>query len=138
MDINGRIYQEQVHFQHMHIPGETIHTDHTEQACCCAPCHCTSIIVYSGSTVPLQGRALNEVASSECKVLVVGNPCNTNALIAMENAPRLRRSNFHALMRLDENRAKCQLALKAQRFYGTVTNLCVWGNHSTTQVYSVS
>lgn len=82
----------------------------------------------------LQGQALNEVASVDCKVLVVGNPCNTNALICMENAPRLQRQNFHALMRLDENRAKCQLALKAQRPYPCVTNLCVWGNHSTTQV----
>ena len=82
----------------------------------------------------LQGQALNEVASTDCKVLVVGNPCNTNALICMENAPRLRRENFHALMRLDENRAKCQLALKAQRLYTSVTNLCIWGNHSTTQV----
>jgi len=66
--------------------------------------------------------------------LVVGNPCNTNALICMENAPRLQRKNFHALSRLDENRAKCQLALKAQRLYTSVHNLCVWGNHSTTQV----
>ena len=82
----------------------------------------------------LQGQALNEVAHPECKVLVVGNPCNTNALIAMENAPRLDRRNFHALTRLDENRAKCQLALKAERFYTSVTNTCIWGNHSTTQV----
>ena len=82
----------------------------------------------------MQGQALNEVAGRDCKVLVVGNPCNTNALICMENAPRLRRENFHALMRLDENRAKCQLALKAQRLYTSITNLCVWGNHSTTQV----
>jgi hypothetical protein len=54
-----------------------------------------------------QGRALNESADANCKALVVGNPCNTNALIAMENAPRLKRKNFHALTRLDENRAKC-------------------------------
>ena len=51
LDINGRIYQEQVHFQHMHTARASIHADHTEQICCCAPCHCTSIIVYSGSTV---------------------------------------------------------------------------------------
>ena len=57
-----------------------------------------------------QGRALNDVASSDCKVLVVGNPCNTNALIAMENAPNIPRKNFHALTRLDENRAKVRLA----------------------------
>jgi malate dehydrogenase (NADP+) len=67
-------------------------------------------------------------------VCVVGNPCNTNALIAMENAPNLDRKNFHALTRLDENRAKCQLALKAGVFYETVSNVTIWGNHSTTQV----
>ena len=77
------------------------------------------------------------MASRDCKVLIVGNPCNTNALICMENAPRLHRRNFHALMRLDENRAKCQLAHKAQRFYTAITNLCVWGNHSTTQVHYI-
>lgn len=65
---------------------------------------------------------------------VVGNPCNTNALIGMANAPDLPRRNWHALTRLDENRAKCQLALKAGKFYTSVTNMCVWGNHSTTQV----
>lgn len=70
----------------------------------------------------------------DCKVLVVGNPCNTNALICMENAPRLPRANFHALMRLDENRAKCQLALRAGRFYTSLSRVAVWGNHSTTQV----
>jgi malate dehydrogenase (NADP+) len=81
-----------------------------------------------------QGKALNEVASKNCKVLVVGNPCNTNALIAMENAPSIPRKNFHALTRLDENRAKCQLALKAGKFYTNVSRVNIWGNHSTTQV----
>jgi malate/lactate dehydrogenase len=74
------------------------------------------------------------VASKNCKVMVVGNPCNTNALIAMENAPNIPRKNFHALTRLDENRAKCQLALKAGKFYTNVSRTCIWGNHSTTQV----
>lgn len=74
------------------------------------------------------------MANKNCKVLVVGNPCNTNALIAMENAPSIPRKNFHALTRLDENRAKCQLALKSGKFYTSVTNLTIWGNHSTTQV----
>ncbi|CAK0750664.1 hypothetical protein CVIRNUC_002008 [Coccomyxa viridis] len=92
------------------------------------------LLDINGQIYQEQGRALNEVASRDCKVLVVGNPCNTNALICMENAPRLQRRNFHALMRLDENRARCQLAHKAQRFYTAITNLCVWGNHSTTQV----
>lgn len=82
----------------------------------------------------LQGKALNEVANKTCKVMVVGNPCNTNALIAMENAPSIPRKNFHALTRLDENRAKCQLALKAGKFYTNVSRVAIWGNHSTTQV----
>lgn len=82
----------------------------------------------------LQGKALNNVASRDCKVLVVGNPCNTNALIAMENAPNIPRKNFHALTRLDENRAKCQLALKSGKFYTSVSRMAIWGNHSTTQV----
>jgi malate/lactate dehydrogenase len=81
-----------------------------------------------------QGKALNEVASKNCKVMVVGNPCNTNALIAMENAPSIPRKNFHALTRLDENRAKCQLALKSGKFYTNISRVCIWGNHSTTQV----
>ena len=82
----------------------------------------------------LQGKALDKVAKKTCKVMVVGNPCNTNALIAMENAPSIPRKNFHALTRLDENRAKCQLALKSGKFYTSVTNVTIWGNHSTTQV----
>lgn len=65
---------------------------------------------------------------------MVGNPCNTNAMIAMENAPNIPRKNFHALTRLDENRAKAQLAIKSQSPHTAVTNLCIWGNHSTTQV----
>eukprot|EP00882_Tetradesmus_deserticola_P019745 GHRQ01021279.1.p1 GENE.GHRQ01021279.1~~GHRQ01021279.1.p1 ORF type:complete len:315 (+),score=120.98 GHRQ01021279.1:64-1008(+) len=81
-----------------------------------------------------QGKALDASASKNCKVLVVGNPCNTNALIAMENAPSIPRKNFHALTRLDENRAKCQLALKAGKFYTNVSRTTIWGNHSTTQV----
>lgn len=86
----------------------------------------------------LQGRALDAVAARDCKVLVVGNPCNTNALICMENAPRLPRRNFHALTRLDENRAKCQLALRAGRFYTSLSRVAVWGNHSTTLVRSAT
>jgi malate dehydrogenase (NADP+) len=74
------------------------------------------------------------VASKDCKVMVVGNPCNTNALIAMENAPSIPRKNFHALTRLDENRAKCQLALKSGKFYTSISRTAIWGNHSTTQV----
>ena len=92
------------------------------------------LLEQNGKIFVEQGKALNEVADKNCKVLVVGNPCNTNTLIAMANAPGLAKENFHALTRLDENRAKCQLALKAGVFYETVTNVTIWGNHSTTQV----
>ena len=92
------------------------------------------LLEMNGAIFVEQGKALNEVAKPTCKVCVVGNPCNTNALICMENAPNLDRKNFHALTRLDENRAKCQLALKAGVFYDTVSNVTIWGNHSTTQV----
>ncbi|XRB19017.1 malate dehydrogenase [Pseudoscourfieldia marina] len=92
------------------------------------------LLEQNGKIFVEQGKALNEVADKNCKVLVVGNPCNTNTLIAMANAPGLAKENFHALTRLDENRAKCQLALKSGVFYSTVTNVTIWGNHSTTQV----
>lgn len=92
------------------------------------------LLDINGQIFKEQGKALNAVASRDCKIMVVGNPCNTNALIGMENAPDIPRKNWHALTRLDENRAKCQLALKAGKFYTSVTNMCVWGNHSTTQV----
>ncbi|GJP66343.1 hypothetical protein CLOP_g23248 [Closterium sp. NIES-67] len=61
-------------------------------------------------------------------------PCNTNALICLKNAPKLNPKNFHALTKLDENRAKCQLALKAGVFYDKISNMTIWGNHSTTMV----
>lgn len=92
------------------------------------------LLEMNGGLFAEQGKALNEVAKKTCKVMVVGNPCNTNALICMANAPNLDRRNFHALTRLDENRAKCQLALKAGVFYESVSNVTIWGNHSTTQV----
>lgn len=92
------------------------------------------LLDINGQVFQEQGRALNAVAKRDCKMLVVGNPCNTNALIGMENAPDLDRRNWHALTRLDENRAKGLLARKAGVFYTSVTNCCIWGNHSTTQV----
>ena len=94
----------------------------------------SDLLEMNGAIFVEQGKALNEVAKPTCKVCVVGNPCNTNALICMENAPNLDRKNFHALTRLDENRAKFQLALKAGVFFDTVSNVTIWGNHSTTQV----
>ncbi len=81
-----------------------------------------------------QGKALNEVASQDCRVFVVGNPCNTNCLITMHNAPRLARENFHAMTRLDQNRGMAQLADKAGVPVSEVTNMTIWGNHSATQV----
>eukprot|EP00249_Psilotum_nudum_P017111 c26166_g7_i1 orf=396-2072(-) len=92
------------------------------------------LLDINGQIFSEQGKALNAVASNNVKVIVVGNPCNTNALICLKNAPNIPKKNFHALTRLDENRAKCQLALKAGVFYDNVSNVTIWGNHSTTQV----
>ncbi|PHT64307.1 Malate dehydrogenase [NADP], chloroplastic [Capsicum chinense] len=92
------------------------------------------LLDINGQIYAAQGKALNAVASPNVKVIVVGNPCNTNALICLKNAPNIPAKNFHALTRLDENRAKCQLALKAGVFYDKVSNVTIWGNHSTTQV----
>jgi malate dehydrogenase len=80
-----------------------------------------------------QGKALNDNASRDVKILVVGNPANTNALITMKNAPDLNPSNITAMMRLDHNRALAQLAAKAGVTVSDIQKLCVWGNHSTTQ-----
>ncbi|XVF23493.1 hypothetical protein REPUB_Repub13aG0043300 [Reevesia pubescens] len=92
------------------------------------------LLDINGQIFAEQGKALNAAASPNVKVIVVGNPCNTNALICLKNAPNIPAKNFHALTRLDENRAKCQLALKADVFYDQVSNMTIWGNHSTTQV----
>ena len=80
-----------------------------------------------------QGKALNDTASRDVKVLVVGNPANTNALIAQRNAPDLQARNFTAMTRLDHNRAMAQLAAKAGKHVSQVSGLCIWGNHSATQ-----
>ena len=79
-----------------------------------------------------QGKAIQKNAASDVRVLVVGNPCNTNALICMNNAPGVPRDRFFAMTRLDENRAKAQLARKASVDVTAVTNLAIWGNHSST------
>jgi len=79
-----------------------------------------------------QGNAIQKNAASDVRVLVVGNPCNTNALICMNNAPNVPRDRFFAMTRLDENRAKAQLAKKASVDITAVTNLAIWGNHSST------
>lgn len=80
-----------------------------------------------------QGRAIEKNAASDVRILVVGNPCNTNCLIAMNNAPSVPRDRWFAMMRLDENRAKSQLAQKASVPWRDVTNMAIWGNHSNTQ-----
>jgi malate dehydrogenase len=81
----------------------------------------------------VQGKAINDNASKNIKVLVVGNPANTNALITQRNAPDIDPRNFTAMMRLDHNRAKTQLAQKAGQPVTAVSNMTVWGNHSATQ-----
>ncbi|MCL4143155.1 UNVERIFIED_CONTAM: hypothetical protein GTU68_036074, partial [Idotea baltica] len=80
-----------------------------------------------------QGQALSAVAKKDVKVLVVGNPANTNALIAMNNAPDLDPGRFTAMMRLDHNRAIAQLAQRLEVTVQDITKMTVWGNHSTTQ-----
>ncbi len=80
-----------------------------------------------------QGQAIQKNAAPDVRILVVGNPCNTNCLIAMNNAPQIPRDRFYAMTRLDENRAKSQLAKKAGVDVTTVTNVAIWGNHSSTQ-----
>ncbi|MDO3384032.1 malate dehydrogenase [Gilvimarinus algae] len=81
----------------------------------------------------VQGKAINDHASRDVKVLVVGNPANTNALIAQRNAPDINPRQFTAMMRLDHNRALTQLAQKTGKTIADVKNLVVWGNHSATQ-----
>src|SRR3954454_23883173 len=80
-----------------------------------------------------QGQAIQRSAAKDVRIHVVGNPCNTNCLIAMNNAPEIPRDRFFAMTRLDENRAKSQLAKKAGADVTAVTNVAIWGNHSATQ-----
>jgi malate dehydrogenase len=80
-----------------------------------------------------QGRAIQKNAAQDVRILVVGNPCNTNCLIAMSNAPDVPHNRWHAMTRLDENRAKGQFASKAGVAITAVTNVTIWGNHSATQ-----
>ena len=91
------------------------------------------LLGINGKIFTGQGQAINNHAASDARVLVVGNPCNTNCLIAMNNAPDVPNDRFFAMTRLDENRAKTQLAQKASVAVSSVSNLCIWGNHSATQ-----
>lgn len=91
------------------------------------------LLEANGKIFGPQGKALSEVASRDVKVLVVGNPANTNCLITMKNAPGLQAGNFSAMMRLDHNRALTQVAQKTGRPVASVRKMTVWGNHSATQ-----
>jgi len=91
------------------------------------------LIRINGPIFTNTGKAIQASAASDVRVLVVGNPCNTNCLIAMNNAPDVPRDRWYAMTRLDENRAVTQLALKSNRPVASVTNLAIWGNHSATQ-----
>ena len=90
------------------------------------------LLTANGEIFQKQGRALDEVASRDVRVCVVGNPCNTNAYIAMKNAPSLAPHSFSALMRLDQNRAMARVAEKLNMPVKTVEQVFVWGNHSNT------
>jgi malate dehydrogenase len=91
------------------------------------------LLEANGKIFGPQGKALSDNASRDVKVLVVGNPANTNCLIAMKNAPGLKPSNFTAMMRLDHNRSLSQVAQKVGKPVAGVKKLHVWGNHSSTQ-----
>ena len=96
------------------------------------------LLLANAQIFSAQGKALNEVAHRDVKVLVVGNPANTNALIARANAPDLAPRNFTAMMRLDHNRALSQLGAKTGTHVSLIRRLIVWGNHSATQYPDVS
>lgn len=91
------------------------------------------LLSINGKIFTGQGQAIAANAASDVRTLVVGNPCNTNCLIAMNAAKGVPNNQFFAMTRLDENRAKSQLATKAGVHHSTVSNLCIWGNHSATQ-----
>ena len=91
------------------------------------------LLEANGAIFTVQGKALSDNASSGVKVLVVGNPANTNCLIAMNNAPALESSQFTAMTRLDHNRAKAQLSARTGNPVSDVSRMTIWGNHSATQ-----
>ncbi|MFC1960574.1 malate dehydrogenase [Chloroflexota bacterium] len=91
------------------------------------------LIAANGPIFVAQGKAINDLAAADVRVLVVANPANTNALVAQQNAPDIPANRWFAMTRLDENRAKAQLAEKAGVAVTAVTNLAIWGNHSITQ-----
>lgn len=96
------------------------------------------LLLANAQIFSAQGKALNDVASRDIKVLVVGNPANTNALIARENAPDIDPRNFTAMTRLDHNRAMAMLAQKTGAHVSAVDGMIIWGNHSATQVPDIA
>ncbi len=96
------------------------------------------LLLANAQIFSVQGKALNEVASRDVRVLVVGNPANTNSLIAMKNAPSLNPRCFTAMTRLDHNRALSQLAEKTGVHYNHIRRMIIWGNHSATQYPDIS
>jgi malate dehydrogenase len=90
------------------------------------------LLGINGKIFTGQGQALQKNAAKDVRILVVGNPCNTNCLIAMRSAPEIPQDRWFAMTRLDENRAKAQLAKKAGADITTISNLAIWGNHSPT------
>src|SRR5215217_5942739 len=91
------------------------------------------LLEANGAIFTAQGKALSDNAADDVRVLVVGNPANTNCLIAMNNAPNVPNERFTAMTRLDHNRALAQVAAKAGVPVSDVTNMTIWGNHSATQ-----
>jgi len=92
----------------------------------------SDLLAANAQIFTAQGRALDKAASRDVRVLVVGNPANTNAYIAMKSAPSLPRANFTAMLRLDHNRAVSQIAIKTGKPLAAIRKMCVWGNHSPT------
>jgi malate dehydrogenase len=92
------------------------------------------LLAENGKIFVGQGQSLNRVASRNVRALIVGNPCNTNCLIAMHHAPDLKPDSFFAMTRLDQNRASSFLSIKAGVPISSITNMSIWGNHSSTQV----
>jgi malate dehydrogenase len=91
------------------------------------------LLKINGAIFTAQGQAINNYGAKDIRTFVVGNPCNTNCLIAMNNAPDVARNRFFAMTSLDENRARTQLAKKAGVSITEVSNMIIWGNHSATQ-----
>ena len=93
----------------------------------------SDLLRMNGKIFTTQGQAINDNAADDVRIFVVGNPCNTNCLIAMNNAPDVPRDRFYAMTKLDELRARAHLAKKAQVDLTSITQMTIWGNHSSTQ-----